>query len=408
MRASFRTIAFVAALFLALVVLPTGVLAAGGQSLPATLAAAFNVSAEIEQSRSQLPPLGGTVPPPTPRPIPPAPVPPAPRPTPATSSSATQIAQVIGDRLSSTMYALMGNGWLYRSNLDGRAWMMVGANPPVDTFLMSASDPNVLYSGESANCASAPAMILPMYKSTDGGATWTELAAGLNLKPLLIDPADPDTLFAADCSTIYLSTDGGATWSPKPAAAADNLWQTYAPVALASASLVGNPQAPNWDQIFGVGNDFQNTGVVAFTGDRGDSWANIASATNVLSGVTTVEASLWEGGKLWVVDSQGVWVSADYGVNWTLLNEGLTGVLRAGASLNDVTYGQDGSLYLATDAGLFVLAPGATQWVRPDNANFDSTLPMHSFLLTDSNPQRLWINAENADGDLRVFTLAIN
>jgi hypothetical protein len=283
-------------------------------------------------------------------------------------------------------------------------------NPPVENFLMSAADPNVLYSSSGVNCANSAAAITPMYKSIDGGYTWTELPAGLALEPLLIDPANPDILFAADCSTLYLSTDGGVTWSPKPAADAGSLWQTYAPVALASASLVEGSQsaAPHWEQIFGVGNDLQNTGVVVFSGDRGDTWANIASTTDTLIGVTDLEASLNESGKLWVVDNSGVWVSADYGVNWTLLNGGLSNLLRAGIVFNDVTYGQDGALYLATSAGLFVLRPGASTWERPSDVSFSDSTPMRNLLVTETNPRRLWINAENADGEPAVFSMVID
>lgn len=420
MRASFRTFALLLAFALALIALPSVVMAAGGQSLSATVAAAFGAPVDLEQGNSPLPTPGGTVPPPTPRPIPPAPVPPRPHyptPTPrpagpaAATVGTTRIAKVIGDRLSSTIYAYTTRGWLYRSDLDGRAWQLVVANPPVDDFLMSAADPNVLYSGAGQSCASSAATIAPMYKSIDGGYTWTELPGGLDLKPLLIDPANPDNVFAADCATIYLSTDGGETWSPKPANAADNLWQTYIPVALASGSLVGNPQpaTPHWEQLFGAGNDLQNVGVVAFSGDVGDTWANITSATDALKGVTDVEASLYEGGKLWVVDSQGVWVSADYGVNWTLEKEGLDYAIRTRTRLNDVTYGQDGTLYLATGFGLFMLdAPGGV-WERPDTNDVSfSTENMLNLLVTETNPRRLWINAEERDGDPIVFTMVID
>jgi photosystem II stability/assembly factor-like uncharacterized protein len=420
MRASFRTFALLLAFALALIALPSVVMAAGGQSLSATVAAAFGSPVDLEQGNSPLPTPGGTVPPPTPRPIPPAPVPPRPHyptPTPRAASPTgvtvgnNSIAKVIGDRLSSTIYAYTTRGWLYRSDLDGRSWQLVITNPPVSDFVMSAADPNVLYSGAGQSCTNAAAPIAPLYKSVDGGYTWTELPGGLDLKPLLIDPVDPDTLFAADCATIYLSTDGGETWSPKPDNAADNLWQTYAPVALASGSLVGSPQpaTPHWDQIFGAGNDLQNVGVVAFSGDRGDTWANITSATDALKGVTDVEASLFEGGRLWVVDSQGVWASSDYGVNWTLEKEGLDYAIRTRTPLNDMTDGQDGTLYLATGFGLFMQEAPGEAWVRPDRNEVSfSTEKMLDLLVTETNPRRLWINAEQRNGDPIVFTMVID
>ena len=419
MRTSFRTFALLLALLLALVAVPSVVMAASGQSLGASMAAAFGA----EQSSLESGPGGdwqparhGTVPPPTPRPIPPQPVPPRPvYPTPAPSRPSSQgaavgtmkIVQVIGYRLSAVIYAFTDNDRLYRSNSNGRSWVFVSSNAPVDNFLMSAADPNVLYGGPALDCSGTSVVLAPMHKSTDGGYTWTELSGGFNLKPMLIDPSDPDTLFAADCATIYLSTDGGMTWSPKPAAAADNLWQTYAPVEMSSASLVGNATTPNFDQIFAAGNDAQGIGLVAFTGDRGDTWANITSATDQLSGVRAVVASVFEGGKLWVVDNQGVWSSADYGVNCTLDSAGLETLLRTHTPLYDLEYAQDGSLYLATGSGLYVQsAPGAA-WTRATGGNLGSET-MYNLLITETNPGRLWINAQNRNGDPMVFSLLID
>jgi photosystem II stability/assembly factor-like uncharacterized protein len=276
---------------------------------------------------------------------------------------------------------------------------------------MSAADPNVLYSGTGQDCAGAAATIAPMYKSADGGHSWIELPAGLGLKPLLIDPANPNNVFAADCSALYLSTDGGMTWLPKPASEADNIWQTYPPVAMDSGSLVGGDTAPettpHWDHLYAVGNDAQNVGLVGFSGERGNSWANITSSTEALSGASAVVASIDEGGKLWVVDRHGVWSTTDYGVNWTLSNSGLEYLVRSGAAFNDVEIGQDGSVYLATNYGMFVQRAPGEAWWRPDNMRFGHE-NMLSLLLTRSSPRRLWINAEDHNGDPIVFVLSID
>jgi hypothetical protein len=421
MKASFRTFVLLAAALVALVALPSVVMAAGGHSLSSTVAAVFGAPADLEQGPSPLPTPTppGTVPPPTPRPIPPAPVPPRPRPvyptpTPAVHPGAGsamlgsyQIVKVIGDRLSSTIYAYTDNGWLYRSDRDGRSWYLVTTNPFVGDFVMSASDPNVLYSG-SADCEASSATIAPMYKSENGGETWTELPGGLDLKPMLVDQGNPDNVFAVDCSTVYLSTDGGETWMPKPNAAADNIWATYAPVDMASGSLVGDPrpEEPQWDQVFAIGNDLQGVAVVAFTGDQGDSWADITDPDRSIENAKAIAASLTEGGKVWVVDSQGVWYTEDYGVNWTLLNKGLANLIRTRTSFNDVTYGNNGKLYLATDFGLYVLADEAAAWERPDRDDL-STDAMKSLLITESNPRRLWINALDEDDDPIVYTFVV-
>lgn len=58
-----------------------------------------------------------------------------------------------------------------------------------------------------------------VYRSTDGGTTWTVLASapfvGVGFYDLVVDPKDPKTLYAATTSGCYRSTNGGAAWSLK-------------------------------------------------------------------------------------------------------------------------------------------------------------------------------------------------
>ena len=55
-----------------------------------------------------------------------------------------------------------------------------------------------------------------MWRSTDGGATWTESRAGMgavNVQALLADAANPGTLYAAAWNKgVYRSTDAGRSW----------------------------------------------------------------------------------------------------------------------------------------------------------------------------------------------------
>lgn len=61
-----------------------------------------------------------------------------------------------------------------------------------------------------------------IYKTTDGGATWSESASGIasrvDIRDIMVDPGDPSIVYAAGAGTpanpgsIYRSTDGGANW----------------------------------------------------------------------------------------------------------------------------------------------------------------------------------------------------
>lgn len=70
-----------------------------------------------------------------------------------------------------------------------------------------------------------------LFKSTDGGGTWTELsglrqhdtgprwqpgAGGMCLHTILLDPVDPERIFIAiSAAGVFRSDDGGKTWAPK-------------------------------------------------------------------------------------------------------------------------------------------------------------------------------------------------
>jgi len=312
------------------------------------------------------------------------------------------MTKIIGDPHSPTLYAYTNEGWLYRSNSNGSQWYMVVTKPAMADFLMSASDPNVLYSGAGPTCGSSTVAIAPMYKSEDGGETWAELPGGLGLKPMLIDPSDAQHLFAADCTTLYLSADGGQTWAPKPDAPADNIWQTYTLADMAAGA--------QWDEIYGVGNDAQGKGIVAFTGDQGASFSDITDPNAAPQNVSAVLASLSDKGTLWVASGKGVWSSSDYGVNWSLSKAGLEYLIKTHTAFNDLAYGHNGSLYLATQKGLYVQKEPNGAWKLPDqdNVKFD-TLNMKSLLLTESNPTLLWVNSTsiNDDDNPMVFKVLV-
>ena len=124
----------------------------------------------------------------------------------------------------STLYAAANVG-IFRSTNSGATWTQLSNGIPsgVGTeVLLDPSAPTTVYAalgrifGDSGN---------GIYKSTDGGTTFTKLASGLPTTSvgrisLALAPSQTSTLYAAIQSTAdynllgaYKSIDGGATWS---------------------------------------------------------------------------------------------------------------------------------------------------------------------------------------------------
>ncbi len=49
--------------------------------------------------------------------------------------------------------------------------------------MILTADPNVLYAGNGYACYAGGDPV-PMWRTMDGGASWQQVAAGINLKPL--------------------------------------------------------------------------------------------------------------------------------------------------------------------------------------------------------------------------------
>lgn len=73
----------------------------------------------------------------------------------------------------------------------------------------SLSNPSILFSGTEPG---------EIYKSTDGGQTWSCVSEGYSLyggtTAIEIDPTNPNNVFAGNTDYVLRSTDGGMTWTP--------------------------------------------------------------------------------------------------------------------------------------------------------------------------------------------------
>jgi photosystem II stability/assembly factor-like uncharacterized protein len=143
------------------------------------------------------------------------------------------------------------DGGVWKTENAGLTWQPLFQHEPVASIgaiAIAPSDPNVIYVGTGeADMRSDISLGDGMYKSTDGGLTWTHL--GLtdtrHIGRILVDPQDPDLVLVAalghayDANSdrgVFRSSDGGLTWQKV-------LYKNELTGAIDLAFAQGNPRA---------------------------------------------------------------------------------------------------------------------------------------------------------------------
>ncbi len=181
-----------------------------------------------------------------------------------------------------------------------------------------------------------------LFKSTDGGTSWTPTAAGegTTINALAVDPGTPTTIYVVT-SGLLKSTNGGVSW-------------TY-PCCLPSQALsvAIDPAAPNTVYVGTMQGVFKST-------DGGGTWGDVMLAGLYIIALTvspttpsTVHASAAYG---------GLYTSTDGGDNW------VKGTLDGGDSSNAYMRGfafdpaTPSTVYAASTSGIAKTADGGASW----------------------------------------------
>ena len=120
------------------------------------------------------------------------------------------------------------NGGVWKTDDAGRTWTPIFDEQPVGSIgaiAVAPTSPKTLYVGTGeADMRSDIAQGVGMFKTTDGGATWSTigLADTQAIARIDVDPRDPQTLLVAALGHpygpnaergVFRSTDGGRTWA---------------------------------------------------------------------------------------------------------------------------------------------------------------------------------------------------
>ncbi len=279
---------------------------------------------------------------------------------PGAPASGTPLADVeIAPSSPATVYAL-ALSWLWRSTDAGASWIEAYAYPdgPDLQFLrVDPADPFRLWG--STGFSPFGSAGIPLLRSTDGGDTWS-IAAAPNLGCVVADlqfaPSSPSTLYEGGAksdsfscqstqASLFRSTDGGATW-------------TEADAGLAAHSVTALAVDPLDPQVVyaGTGHDyFPNSGDGVWkTTDGGASWSRAGEA---LQGRTITALAISPVvGVVWAAAGGAVFRSQDGGATWSDRTDGLQAATVYQLRIDPA---EPQRIYAATSGGVWVLEDDA-------------------------------------------------
>jgi photosystem II stability/assembly factor-like uncharacterized protein len=264
-----------------------------------------------------------------------------------------------------------------------------------------------------------------VYRTTDGGETWSPLACESTLaitNSILVDPVDPQTLWAGTNYDLCESTDDGLTWIPRDgghgavvalavdAAGSTTLlqglegggirrsvdggshWSPADPGILGSASV----RAIAFDRHMGstvyAGGSSSGTGRAYRSTDGGATW----TAADVSgSPITALVADSSRAGVLFAGGPAGAYRSTDAGATWTNILDAATssGVLSLAIPSRDSSL-----IHAGTTLGVLRSSDGGVTWISVSGGL--SPGPVTSLLIKEDRFPTLY--AGTADGVSRA------
>ena len=128
----------------------------------------------------------------------------------------------------STIYVATASGGIWKSTNKGTTWTPLFDDQPVSTFgdlAIARSNPNVIWAGTGEqNNRQSTSWGNGVYRSTDGGLSWTHLglAETRHIGRIQVHPDDADIAYVAALGNlwapseergVYKTTDGGKSWN---------------------------------------------------------------------------------------------------------------------------------------------------------------------------------------------------
>ncbi|HMB93107.1 MAG TPA: YCF48-related protein [Rhodothermales bacterium] len=280
-----------------------------------------------------------------------------------------------------------GSSFNFSAGLEGKLFKSIDCGASWDTLRTGGSYLDIQFDPhDPATIYAVPYGIL---KSTDHGHTWTDISEGIGLDPerrvtsLVIDPAHPEVLYAGTSGfhggSLYKSTDGGASWTV--------LDPENRRLSNGVISLAIDPS--DTEVLYASTNFF---GDLYKSTDGGQTWSILLQETNEsIDLLVDPEAS----SVIYAAfGDRGVMKSVDTGSSWHAFNEGLPVEKKIRQIIKNP---QTDALLLVNASpngqGIYIREAGSPLWMRIGIDEHDHGYYYSDLMLADEG-QRLYFGSD--------------
>ena len=222
-----------------------------------------------------------------------------------------------------------------------------------------------------------------LYKTRDGGATWSKMTTDLSsfrVLTLSVDPSSPSNVFAGTMGdAVYKSPDGGQSWSPYNAGLKEH-------VSVVN-QFAFHPKDP--DTIYTA----TTVGIFRST-DGGRLWTERMHGMKEVHYVVTIALDPHNPDVMYAGTTGGVYKTTDGTGTWHLVNNGLIPKEKLDAAMalgvNSVVTDpvRPGTVYAGTTNGLFRTTDGGGSWQRIEKGLADNYISV--LAIDPTNPAILY------------------
>jgi photosystem II stability/assembly factor-like uncharacterized protein len=252
--------------------------------------------------------------------------------------------------------SVFGCDGVYKTTNGGNTWSVINnglTDKHVLTLVVDPMTPSTLYVGtcNGGDCKGG------IFKSVDGGESWMPINNGLtadwSIWVLAIDPTNPSILYAGTGGAgVFKSTDGGETWRAINNGLSSSDW-IY--------TLAIDPQNPS--VIYAGGFNCGGVGVVKST-DGGEHWfpANQGIPEAFSRSIAVDPQSpltIYS-----VTQTYGIYKSIDGGNSWYQINNGIASLTNLGNIVIDTDF--TSTLYVAGQVpvrSVYKSTDGGQNWI---------------------------------------------